>query len=606
MKWLWNNQKVIFVSVLLFLGGVIFQITRTQMVLKMVDNEDVLEMKEVVVSANMKKEQTNDMNNPEYCIVYDETTVALKNNAEKTLEYMQKSTRTYDVAEGKVDYDRCPTIMLSTSYLKDLGTVEDIENYVSAGGHLFLMNVLEMDAHFDILYRKLGILDFNDFVTMNGVHMLSNVLVGATGKTFLEESLVDVSLGVALNSDATIYMESTTKNPVLWKADYGQGTFMVFNGGLLFEKTSRGLIAGAVSLMEPDYVYSIFNTKVFFIDDFPSPIAKGRNDLIYKEYKKNLASFYQSVWWPNMLSSAANEDIRYTGAIIESYLDSVTPPFDSVEDKEFVYLISFGRELIQSGGEIGFHGYNHQSLTMDQNISSSFGYNAWTSSEDMEKSIQELQKYTKQAFPSYKVTTYVPPSNVLSEEGRQALINSWPELTTISSLYMEDNTNRSYIQEFEVAEDGIIEMPRISSGYDRNESDDWAIANTLTSIGVFSHFVHPDDVISTDRSGGSWSEMYKEFDRFMKDIHNTYPWLRAMKASEAAMDIASTLQTTSTIEKSNNVVKGTIENYMNEQHFILRTDKKIDRLDNCKVTKIDDGTYLIKALAAQFEVTLKE
>ncbi|MGE7912980.1 DUF2194 domain-containing protein [Lysinibacillus xylanilyticus] len=606
MKWFWNNQKFVFVAVLLLFCGVILQITRSQMVLKMVDNEDVLEMKDRVVSANMNKENTDDTNNPAYCIVYDESSVVLKNNAEKTLEYMQKSTRSYDVTKEKVDYDRCPTIMLSTAYLKDLGTVEDIENYVSAGGRLFLMRVLEMDAHFDILYRKLGIVDFNDFVKTNGVHMVSNLLIGTTGRTYFEESLNDDSLAVSLNSDATIYMESTTKNPLLWKADYGQGTFMVFNGGLLFEKTSRGLIAGAVSLMEPDYVYPIFNTKVFFIDDFPSPIAKGRNDLIYKEYKKNLVSFYQSVWWPNMMKSAANEDIRYTGAIIESYLDNVRPPFDNVEDKEFVYLISFGRELIQSGGEIGFHGYNHQSLTMDQTISSSFGYNAWKSSEDMEESIQELQNYTKQAFPSYKVTTYVPPSNVLSEEGRQALINSWPELTTISSLYVEDITNRSYIQEFEVAEDGIIEMPRISSGYDRNASDDWAIANTLTSIGVFSHFVHPDDVISTDRSGGSWAEMYNEFDGFMKDIHNTYPWLRAMNASEAAMAIASTLQTTSTIEKSNNIVKGSIENYMNEQHFILRTDKKIGRLDNCEVTKIDDGTYLIKALAAQFEVTLKE
>ena len=91
-----------------------------------------------------------------------------------------------------------------------------------------------MDAHFDILYRKLGIVDFNDFfVKTNGVHMVSNLLIGTTGRTYFEESLNDDSLAVSLNSDATIYMESTSKNPLLWKADYGQGTFMVFNGGLL-------------------------------------------------------------------------------------------------------------------------------------------------------------------------------------------------------------------------------------------------------------------------------------------------------------------------------------------------------------------------------------
>ena len=72
------------------------------MVLKMVDNEDVLEMKDLVVSANMNKEKTDDTNNPAYCIVYDESCVVLKNNAEKTLEYMQKSTRSYDVTKEKV------------------------------------------------------------------------------------------------------------------------------------------------------------------------------------------------------------------------------------------------------------------------------------------------------------------------------------------------------------------------------------------------------------------------------------------------------------------------------------------------------------------------
>lgn len=597
---------MIFVVLLIFLFGIILQITRSQMVLKMVDNEDILDMKELVVSANMNKDRKIDTENPAYCIVYDESSIDLKNNAEKTLEYMQKSTRTFDVATEKIAFDRCPTILLSTPYLEDLGTVEEIENYVAAGGHLFLMNVLTLNSHFEILYRKLGILDYETYVTTTGMHMKSNVLIGTTGKTFFEDAMDDVGLGVALNNDATVYMESTTKNPLLWKSNYGEGAFMVFNGGLLFQKSSRGIIAGAVSLMEPDYMYPIFNTKTFFIDDFPAPIAKSQNDMIYNEYKKNLASFYQSIWWPNMLKSSARADIRYTGAIIESYLDNVTPPFDNVEDKEFVYLISFGRELIQNGGEIGFHGYNHQSLTMDQKVSSTFGYNAWKNREDMEKSILELQSYTKQAFPSYKITTYVPPSNVLSKEGRQALINSWPDLTTISSLYLEDISGNSYHQEFEVADDGIIEMPRISSGYARTVSDDWAIANTLTSIGVFSHFVHPDDVISSDRAGGSWSEMYEEFDHFMTTIQETYPWLRAMKASEAAMAIASTLQTTTTIEKEDNVVKGTIDNYLNEQHFILRTDKKISKLENCKVTKIDDGAYLIKALDAQFEVTLKE
>lgn len=606
MKFLWGNKKIILITLVFFICGVFLQVIRSQAVLKMDDTNNILDINELVVSANSNREQKDNNINPDYCIVYDQNSIALKNNVEKTLEYMQQSTIAYDIAEEKVKLDNCPTILLNTSSLEDLGTVQEIENYVLMGGNIFLMNLLQKDQHFRLLYNKFGILNYGDYGNTTGIHMKSNVLVGTTGKNFLENSLEDVHLEVSLNNNANVLIESTAQTPLLWSVGYGKGTFMVFNGSLLYEKASRGVISGAISLMEKDFIYPIFNMKLFYIDDFPAPIAKSKNELIYDEYKSSLESFYQSIWWPDMLKTSRDFNILYTGTVIESYTDNVIPPFDDVVDKEYKYLISFGRELVKSGGELALHGYNHQSLTMNKEVSSYFGYKNWKSMSDMEQSIKELIDYTKQAFPTYELTTYVPPSNVLSEEGRQALINSWPELTTISSLYINDSIGKSYFQEFEVSRDGIIELPRITSGYMLTESDDWAIANTLTNIGVFSHFIHPDDVISKDRLSGSWSEMYKEYNKFMQDINENYSWLRSMKASEAARTVASNLQTTTAIEKNKKGIKGSIDRYKNEQHYIVRTEKKMSNPINCVVEKIDKDTYILIALAAQFEVTLEE
>ncbi|MFF5996192.1 DUF2194 domain-containing protein [Lysinibacillus sp. KU-BSD001] len=604
MKWLVANRKVSIIVLFVLLSGLLLQLSRSQFVLEMVDNENLVAKKDEIISASLEN-PTETSYDVDYCIVYDETTLSFKNNAEQALQYMHKKTKSYDVYLGKVDYNRCPRIILTTPYLKHLGSIEEIENYVYHGGRLFLMNVLEMDTHFQVLYRKLGIVDFHDYVETNGVKMLSNVLIGTKGKTFLENTATNVSIGVTLNNHEDTLMQTSSGVPLLWKSSYGEGTFVVFNGTILTSKTSRGVFSGAISLMEPDYIYPIFNSKTFYIDDFPAPIAKGTNDVIYKEYKRDLPTFYQNIWWPDMLQLANEFNITYTGMLIESYNNLAEAPFENTDDAESSYLISFGRELIQSGGELGFHGYNHQSFTMDKEISKSFGYNAWKSTEDMKLAIQELRRYTKTGFPAYKVTSYVPPSNVLSQEGRKLLKEVWPELTVIASLYSEDITTRSYVQEFEIAEDGVIEMPRISSGYFKTETNEWAIANAITGLGVFSHFIHPDDVISEDRSKGSWSDMYEEFEELMKEIHKTYPWFRSMTATDAALDVAKVLQSTVNFKQTENKVHGTIENFYTDQYFVFRTEKQIGRLQNCTVQKIDTNTYLVTAEEAEFEIALR-
>jgi hypothetical protein len=306
-----------------------------------------------------------------------------------------------------------------------------------------------------------------------------------------------------------------------------------------------------------------------------------------------------------MLQAAKSYDLKYTGVIIETYNNRVLPPFSNPVDENRHNLIAYGREVIKSGGEIGIHGYNHQSLVTDPAISSQFEYEAWENTEHMTKAIKEVLRYTQDAFPNYSILSYVPPSNVLSDEGRKALSNAWPTLTVISSLYGEDATGTAYVQEFEIAKDGVIEMPRITSGYSDNPYDRWAEANTITSVGVFSHFIHPDDVINEERSNGqTWEELYKSFDDKLVRLKTTYPWLRPMTSTEAAIDMAEVLTSQVTWITNDRRIKGEISNFKNNSSFIFRTTKKIGKLKNCDVKMIDVNTFLVTAYESSFEIEL--
>lgn len=610
MKATRNFSKQLYIIIFfVLLFGVLLQVSRSEFILKSQQNQHVMAQKKEIL-ASVPQIADAEVNGNNYCVLYnesDEISNKLKENATYTIHYMKKKFIEMNVEKEKPSLGTCDVLVLTTSSLADIGTVEEMEQFVFQGGYIFFMSALEVDAHYQILYRKLGISSFDKLTEAKGIHLLSNVLIGEKNLFIDDEFILNTSLSVDLDDEAELLAESANHIPLLWKNNYGQGAFMTFNGTMLNEKINRGIFAGALSLLEPNFIYSIFNIKVFFIDDFPSPVAKGTNPVIYKEYKKDIQTFYQEIWWPNMLKTSKKYDMKYTGAIIESYNDRVEPPFSNTEDKDSHYLISYGRELIKSGGELGFHGYNHQSLVLDKEVSASFGYNEWKSGEDMAEATEELLAYTKTAFPSYTITSYVPPSNVLSKEGREAIKRVWPDLTVISSLYGEDDNELAYVQEFEIAADGIIEMPRITSGYFESEYNRWAEANTMTGVGVFSHFVHPDDVISSDRSNNmGWEENYKLFNKYMARVHETYPWLRAMPATEAAIDVAKTIQTVVSWESDKDSIAGNIHNYRAESSFVLRTERKIGRLQNCTVKKIDLNTYIVIANDSKFKIELEE
>ena len=104
-------------------------------------------------------------------------------------------------------------------------------------------------------------------------------------------------------------------------------------------------------------------------------------------------------------------DIKYTGVAIGTYQNKVTPPFENFTGKNRNTYLLFGRELLSHGGEIGIHGYNHQPLLLPPDpVDKALEYVPWNSKEDMERSLDALQRLVYNFFPNEKLKTYVPPS----------------------------------------------------------------------------------------------------------------------------------------------------------------------------------------------------
>jgi len=269
-------------------------------------------------------------------------------------------------------------------------------------------------------------------------------------------------------------------------------------------------------------------------------------------------------------------------------------------------LIIYGREILRNNGELGIHGYNHQSLAERGYIKQDLDYKPWEK-EDMAGSIREVLRFARSGFPEYSFKNYVPPSNILSPPGREAIAAAMPDLVAISSIYLEGYTGDAYTQEFEVADDGIIELPRTSDGYANSHETNWSILNSVSSLGVYSHFIHPDDILDPERSGGkTWEILAKDYNDLLENVNEKFGWLRQMTATEGAFQVKKFEETKVYVSRKENGFEIFCNNFVKDMYFILRTEKKLMPQKDYNISNIDHGVYLIYTEKPHFTIEFKQ
>lgn len=535
-----------------------------------------------------------------YLVVYDTESaysLLLKRNIEKTIGYLKKeasSIAAKELVSGELNYTG---IIFAMDDLDKVRNMEAVRNYVQRGGKVYFLFRPAPGAMLQAMRQELGFDSIGEVVTTSGLKLLSNILIKSKGFELTQAAYIDSSLRATVNPAAQVHMVSQEGVPLLWEYAFGNGKYIVYNGTGLGDKANRGLLTGILALGRDCFAYPVIGIKTVYIDDFPAPIPEGYHPMISRDYHMDIPQFYRLVWWPDILRTAEKYNVRYTGMIIETYNDQVTPPFQPEANNRTNRnnLIVYGRELLKSGGELGIHGYNHQSLTGQEYVRQVLGYNLWGSEDDMSQSLQEVKRYVAEIYPDYKLKVYVPPSNVLSPEGRAALRQALPDLKIIASIHFADKENiASYVQEYERSADGILEMPRLSYNYSRSNASDWEILNGISYLGVFSHFIHPDNIFYEENKDKSWKELYADYDSLLREVQEKFSWLRNCTASQSGEYFENYLDMNYRLVEEANRLTISSWGFRDTAYIILKTTKKIREAKGCEAELIDDNVYLLK------------
>ena len=518
-----------------------------------------------------------------------------------------------DVADLKTDtlpnLDSYETVVVLMSDLEPLkeGIIE-ISNWVKSGGSAMFAMAPQKDTYASLIEQKLGIISSgyeNSFV--DSIYFDSDFLIGG-GKSYAITDGFDSARQVELSEKAQVYAWAKEPGgiPLIWENTYGDGKFVVDNFGL-YEKAVRGFYAASYSLLTDIGVYPVINGSAFYLDDFPSPVPSGDGTYVKRDYGTSIQEFYSNIWWPDMLNLASKYGLKYTGVMIENYEDKTDGEITKQTDNErFQY---FGNMVLHQGGELGYHGYNHQPLVLsDTDYKGLYAYHQWPSEEAIVAAMNELIDFQKTVLPNTEGSVYVPPSNILSAAGRKVLGSKVSQIRTIASTYFEDGTSLPYVQEFGVASDGIVEQPRIVSG--GMVGDTYmrlAAMSELNMHYVSTHFMHPDDLLDVDRGAAEGWETYKGgLKDYLKWLSAAAPDLRRQTGTECSAAIQRYAQLTVTLDSTDTAWTLHLGNFVDEAWLFFRANEGTPgKVTGGELTRLTGDLYLLKANADTVRIEKK-
>jgi hypothetical protein len=601
------KNKFRMIIIVIFALGTVIQLTRLNIHMKTQTNEEFNESLKVQ-GEQISQELLSNVTSEKILVVSSDVEAEdITANLVKTLDYMKKDYDSIKASQfAELDINKYENIILLIGDIDSIGNTEKLFNFVAADKNIFFANGLYEGVGIQNISKKLGINKIGTYVEAEGIKLLENVLMKSKGIEIKDNIIVsNSSLNVELTNEVKTYATDSYDLPLLWSNKYGDGNIFYFNGTMLREKENRGFISGVLSLMNTDDIYPIINAKVEYIDDYPSPIPDGEDENISKEYGLNIKRFYKEIWWSDMLKVSAQNNMIYTGVFNASYNNEVNDLSKTkidLSEEDFEY---YARELFSSGGELGLHGYNHQPLKTEEFKNKELGYSPWVNSETMTEGINKALDFVNDELNGNYIRSYVPPSNIITEEGITALQAASKDIKIIGSVYSTDPSSDGYSQELEIKDNGTINLPRMTSGYEFTDDVKWSILNSANLNGYVSHFVHPDDVLDSVRSANkSWKDLSSEFGNMNNFVFTNYEWLNATTASDAAKQLVSYQNTKVSYEKTKDYINIYCDNFTGPIYFIFRTTKEIGHAEDCDVNKIDGNTYLVKAKKSISKINL--
>lgn len=352
--------------------------------------------------------------------------------------------------------------------------------------------------------------------------------------------------------DSEVIADLGPDRPLAWRHQHGLGRVVYWNSHFLSRRQTRGLLIQSLMSVQPVAVMSIANAGVIQVDDFPSGIADLDREPIRSEFGMTVIPFLDRIWLPDILQLGHEFGIPFSFFAPFNYNTETTPPFD-FREWEANRMVEHGQDILFSvksartaarQGELGLHGYNHIPLTIGH----------WHTRANMVAGLRAAMERWQADELGPLPTSFVPAMNHLDADGALALTEAQPSLKTICSMHW-GSVERGEGREFgpEPWNPALFALPRMTCGYEMTPFSRLTMVSQLATQGVWTHFIHPDDIIDNPvsipaatshrnpntlywrgRKDGNEPSLLAQLRAWFDFTARHFPWLRYVRTSDAA------------------------------------------------------------------------
>lgn len=380
----------------------------------------------------------------------------------------------------------------------------------------------------------------------------------------------NVSTWMSIDGEAEVYVRDADKDvPLLYTCEYGKGRICLINGTFLADVRCMGLLTGALSVTEEDFIYPVLGTKTVFLDNFPM-ITYINDKACMKMYGCSTESFVRDVVWPGFQGMSLRTQTPYTSGVLA--VASEEDSFPAINDSLFTTI---GKSALQFEGELIYA----------------------ANCEDTEKIFfnhQFIDEF-EEVFRNYEIQGLALQSDYFTES---MLEIPGTRIRTVRTRLDGEGAGFSCDKEY-------LEFPAATAGNSMEEGNLFAVTSVLASYGMVSHVFDINTLIAEDENTASWDRDKKQIDIFESEILQNVSWLEKRVLSQTGDDIRSYMNLEYGWKKEAGRVELKCSNMVKGQAFYYRTDEKITGAEGLTYEEIGNGYYLLRVFENHAVITME-
>jgi hypothetical protein len=341
-------------------------------------------------------------------------------------------------------------------------------------------------------------------------------------------------LRAVLPSRCTVAAHAVTPEgdiPMWWRCPSGRGEVATLNAYELTDRASLGVMVQALLDVEGRWAMPILAATVEFVDDCPLPMTGA----VVPSLGKTDAAFYRDDFYGTLRDASKRLGARPTFLAMFTYDDRVTgpygPPWPGPTGDASRELAA---QIVADDFPVGLHGMTHVSPGLSGGVTRPFPDDA-----ALRAQLEAAGRAFDATFgPQNVPVVYVPPNDWIDAAGKRALVAAVPQVRVLASVFVGSDVEAE--QDFGPDPDqpSLVDLPRTWAGMSLTGEAAVGMVNGLLAVVVSTHFVHPDDVLDPERSGGlPWPRLRDSWVRGMDEMKRRFPYLRPMTALRAADEV---------------------------------------------------------------------